>query len=338
MKGEKVVLGFSGGVDSAAAGMRLRNEGYDVTALTLDMTGDADLRARARAEARRLGLRHEILDVREAFRREVEAYFGRSYLAGSTPAPCTRCNSLIKWPSLCSYADSIGARWIATGHYFRVGIVNGRRYVLRAIDAGKDQSYYLWGLGPDLLDRVLAPMGDVLKKTLERRPGERESMGVCFLHGGDYRTWIERHYGVQPSGEVVTTDGRLLGYHEGAAFYTAGQRRGLHLPPGMAVVRVDAAANRVVVGPDAALWRRTLWLEQCRVTDERELLTEDGGGLQVVIRGVGRNPRGPLHVGKSPKGYRVELDEGAWAPAPGQPAVFYRGDRVIGGGIIANFD
>lgn len=127
-------------------------------------------------------------------------------------------------------------------------------------------------------------------------------------------------------------DGCLLGRHDGVAFYTAGQRRGLSLPAGMAVVSVDATANRLVAGPDEALWRRTLWLEACRVTDERELLTA-GGDLRLVIRGVGRNPEGPLRVEKTAEGYRVGLDDGAWAPAPGQPAVFYLGERVLGGGI-----
>lgn len=337
MEETKVVLGFSGGIDSAAAAVRLRSEGYDVTALTLDMTGDRALLDAACDAVRRLGLRHEVLDVRELFRREVEEYFGRSYLEGRTPAPCTRCNTRVKWPSLAAYADSVGARWFATGHYFRIRTVGGRRYVARALDARKDQSYYLWGLAPELLERVMTPMGDVLKESLPQRPGVRESMGVCFLRGRGCWAWLEEHYGRQPSGEVVGLDGCLLGRHDGVAFYTAGQRRGLSLPAGMAVVSVDAAANRLVAGPDEALWRRTLWLEACRVTDERELLTA-GGDLRLVIRGVGRNPEGPLRVEKTAEGYRVGLDDGAWAPAPGQPAVFYLGDRVLGGGIIAKFD
>lgn len=331
-----LILGFSGGIDSAAAAQRLSAEGYDVTALTLDMTGDSTAVEQARRRAAGLGLRHEVVDIRAGFRREVEDYFTDAYLAGHTPAPCTRCNERIKWPQLIAHADATGAHYVATGHYFRIEYHNGHPYVARAADQAKDQSYYLWGVPPATLRRVVTPMGDVIKKELApAKDAPRESMGVCFLGGGGYRDLLESRFGPLVPGEVVDTQGRVISRHDGAACYTIGQKRGLGLPDGMAVVATDIARNRLVAGPDALLWHHTLELEQCRVTDERELL--EATDLRVVIRGVGRNPQGTARITRTPTGYRAELEEPAWAPAAGQPAVFYRGGRVLGGGIVVRY-
>ena len=191
MKDNRVLLGFSGGIDSFAAVGLLQAAGYHVTALTLDMRGDSALLEKARLRAGALGIPWRMRSVRERFEREVVDYFTDSYFRGCTPAPCTRCNSRIKWPCLAAEADALGIRHIATGHYFRITSAGGKRYVTRAADNRKDQSYYLWDLPQEILDRVLTPMGTVIKRNIvEELADRRESMGVCFLEGRPCRDFL----------------------------------------------------------------------------------------------------------------------------------------------------
>ncbi len=178
MKDNRVLLGFSGGIDSFAAVGLLQAAGYHVTALTLDMRGDSALLEKARLRAGALGIPWRMRSVRERFEREVVDYFTDSYFRGCTPAPCTRCNSRIKWPCLAAEADALGIRHIATGHYFRITSAGGKRYVTRAADNRKDQSYYLWDLPQEILDRVLTPMGTVIKRNIVGLGGGR------YRHGG----------------------------------------------------------------------------------------------------------------------------------------------------------
>lgn len=192
MKDNRVLLGFSGGIDSFAAVGLLQAAGYHVTALTLDMRGDSALLEKARLRAGALGIPWRMRSVRERFEREVVDYFTDSYFRGCTPAPCTRCNSRIKWPCLAAEADALGIRHIATGHYFRITSAGGKRYVTRAADNRKDQSYYLWDLPQEILDRVLTPMGTVIKRNIvEELADRRESMGVCFLEDARAATSCE---------------------------------------------------------------------------------------------------------------------------------------------------
>ena len=191
MKDNRVLLGFSGGIDSFAAVGLLQAAGYHVTALTLDMRGDSALLEKARLRAGALGIPWRMRSVRERFEREVVDYFTDSYFRGCTPAPCTRCNSRIKWPCLAAEADALGIRHIATGHYFRITSAGGKRYVTRAADNRKDQSYYLWDLPQEILDRVLTPMGTVIKRNIveelaDHRP-EKGPRPAAGLGGGRYR-------------------------------------------------------------------------------------------------------------------------------------------------------
>ena len=247
MKDNRVLLGFSGGIDSFAAVGLLQAAGYHVTALTLDMRGDSALLEKARLRAGALGIPWRMRSVRERFEREVVDYFTDSYFRGCTPAPCTRCNSRIKWPCLAAEADALGIRHIATGHYFRITSAGGKRYVTRAADNRKDQSYYLWDLPQEILDRVLTPMGTVIKRNIvEELADRRESMGVCFLEGRPCRDFLrsrDKTEALRP-GPIIDSAGHRLGTHDGAALYTIGQKKGLDLPPGWAVVAIDTAANR----------------------------------------------------------------------------------------------
>lgn len=335
---ESVLLAFSGGMDSRTAA-RLLLEEYEVESLTLDTTGDADLLLSAKRYATELGIEHSSLDVQAEFRHRIIDYFTDSYAAGRTPAPCTVCNPMIKWRYLIDEADRRGIEHVATGHYFNIERYNNHLYVARADDSRKDQSYYLWGLSQHVLQRALTPMGHVIKDNI--RSGfmhAKESMGLCFLRGESYRDYISR---TQPAltlkGDVVDTEGRKVGSHAGVAFYTIGQKRGFECElSGVAVVGIDAAMNRIIVGKDAELYHSTLEINDCNIVDKEEFMQADD--VRVVIRGIGRNPQEYMRRAEpAGEGYRIHLSDPAWAPAAGQPVVFYRQNRVIGGGIVERY-
>lgn len=332
----RVVLGFSGGMDSVTAAQLLRNNGYDVMALTLDTVGDKFVIEAARQRAIQLGIPFEVLDVSSEFTSRIIDYFSNSYVSGRTPAPCTLCNPLIKWNFLLQRADAIGADYVATGHYFKVELYNNRYYVAKAADAVKDQSYYLWGLGQNVLSRVLTPMSDVIKSDIKQNfSGSRESMGLCFLQGRSYREFLsERTPGLVQKGDIVDLNGRIVGRHDGVAFYTIGQKRGLDVEiSGVAVVGINAERNELIVGPQEQLFYAILEVDNCNIVDEHELLSAND--ISVVVRGVGRNPQGFVRrIERSGSGYKIHLSDPAWAPAVGQPLVFYRQNRVVGGGIV----
>lgn len=336
----KVLVGFSGGADSMEAVRRLSEQGFDVEALTLDMTGDASLCDRARTAARHLGVPLRLIDVRQRFEHDVVENFVQEYLCGHTPAPCTRCNTHVKWPELLAVADREGFERIATGHYFRIERYEERFYVAVAADERKDQSYYLWGLSQEILRRTETPLGEAYKQEVMARHGNgasyRESMGVCFLRGGDYRSFLSKRSCLPGCGEVVDRAGCIVGRHDGFPFYTIGQKRGNGVPEGCCVVCVDADRNKLIVGKDSDLLHARLEVDGwCCVWPEELFSACD---VRVKIRGVGRNPEGFARVERHGSRLRVLLDTPAWAPAPGQPVVFYRGRRVIGGGILCYSD
>lgn len=334
---ERVLLGFSGGIDSVTSVRLLQAEGYDVVALTLDMTGDEGVLRRAAERAAELGVEHHVVDVRASFSHHVIDYFIQSYLRGCTPAPCTVCNPLIKWHYMARCADNLNIKYIASGHYFNVVEFNGKCYVKRAADVAKDQSYYLWGLEQSILRRVVTPMGSVIKEQIKADfADKRESMGVCFLQGQLYRDFITSHYPMaMRQGDVVDVAGRVVGWHEGIAFYTVGQKRGFECSvAGGVVVDIDAECNRLIVGVNDDLYKHIIDIVECNIVDEEELLAAED--IIILVRGLGRNPSGFLRsVVPTAEGYRLELNSPAWALALGQPVVLYRGDRVLGGGFIA---
>lgn len=334
---ERVLLGFSGGIDSCTSVQRLQDMGYQPIALTIDTIGDASMLALAREKALALGIEWHAYDAREAFKRDVIDYFCSEYALGHTPAPCTRCNSLIKWRILASVADALGIEQIATGHYFNVAECGGLYYVAKGVDADKDQSYYLWGLDQDILRRAITPMGNAIKSDVKRAfEDKRESMGICFLHGAPYAEFL-CSYGVKMTeGEIVTSDGVVCGCHNGIARYTIGQRRGVGIPEGMCVVGIDAERNSLIVGTKSMLHYHRLVVSGCNVVNESEILT--ASDITIKIRGIGRNPQLPVSVERCAEGYVVTTVDSAYAPAVGQPLVFYRDNLVIGGGIVVGFN
>lgn len=335
---EPLLLLFSGGVDSQEAARRSMAAGYRVVALTLDMVGDESMLSAARQAAEALAIEHIVVDVRDEFSHQIEEYFISSYAVGRTPAPCTLCNPLIKWRYIIAKADELGIEKVASGHYFGVERVGHLFYVVRAADPVKDQSYYLWGLPQPTLSRIVTPMRDVIKSEILRGGGSpRESMGVCFLRGRSYGDYLREVAGeLTHEGEIVDTQGRVVGRHDGVAFYTIGQKRGLqHSLQGVAIVDIDAQHNRLVVGEDALLYHHTIEIEQALVVDEQELLSSDD--ISLVVRGLGRNPEGFIkRVEPTERGYTITLSQPAWAVAEGQPLLFYRQNRVLGGGIVCH--
>lgn len=332
-----VLLGFSGGIDSTAAVDILREEGYRVVALTIDTMGDEAMLRRARERAEQLGVEWVVYDGRERFRSEIIGYFIEEYRRGRTPAPCTRCNTLIKWRILDAVATEYGIDQIATGHYFNIEERNGRRYVAKGLDPNKDQSYYLWGLSQQILSRAVTPMGCRIKSAVKERFADKsESMGICFLHGCHYADFLEDEGLMLEEGEVIDTEGMVVGHHNGIARYTIGQRRGAGIPEGLRVVGIEAECNRIVVGENSILNKHVLYVEECNIVDESELMSATD--ITVKIRGIGRNPEFPVRVERHGRGFKVTTKDAAWAPAQGQPLVFYRDNLVIGGGIVVGFE
>jgi tRNA-specific 2-thiouridylase len=347
---------MSGGVDSAAAAAFLAREGHEVVGATLKLWcyGGAEASPRsccslrdiedARASAAALGIRHYVLDEEKDFDREVVQPFVRSYLAGETPNPCVRCNTHLKFGSLLTRARRLGFDAVATGHYARLRHGPQGPRLLRARDRAKDQSYVLWGLlRPDLC-QTRFPLGDHTKEEVReaaRSVGlpvaeKTESQDICFVPAGGYADFIRGRAGdvtqTRP-GDLVDTEGNVLGRHPGAVHYTVGQRRGLGVARGrpLYVVAVDSPRNRVVVGSEEELYRSAMAVREVNwVSCDRPR-----GPLEAEVKvRYGARPA-PARVEPEGEGRaRVWFREPQRAVAPGQSAVFYQGDLVLGGGVI----
>ncbi len=340
----RVAVAMSGGVDSAVALLRSLPNAVGVTLrLWLDPAGPDSERAccspdsviAARETCHRLDVPHVTLDLREEFRRAVVAPFVRGYARGETPNPCTRCNGGFRFAELLAFARRAGADRLATGHYARIVERDGRLLLARGADPAKDQSYMLAGLDPRKLARVSFPLGEQ-DKAATRAEAERaglaaarkpESQEACFLAGDDYRAFLGRQ-GLEPhEGTIVAEDGSELGRHDGFWRFTPGQRRGLGLaaPEPLYVLGTRPSANAVVVGPHSALARTEV--------AARGRLYTDAERVEAKLRY--RSPAVPARVAPTSRGFRLQLDEPVYGVAPGQAAVLYDGDAVVGYGLIA---
>ena len=340
----RVAVAMSGGVDSAVALVRAGREAIGVTLrLWLDPEGSSAERAccspaavvAARETCHALGLPHVTLDLREEFRRAVVRAFVAGYAAGQTPNPCARCNGSFRFDALLAFAARAGAEVLWTGHYARVVEREGLRLLGRGADPAKDQSYMLATLNPALLDRIDFPLGGQTKadtRAEAARAGlavaERaESQEACFLAGGDYRAFLERQGIESKPGVIVGEDGRVFGRHDGVWRFTPGQRRGTGVAAGapLYVVHTDVRSGTLVVGPRASL-------AHTRV--------EARGTLHLPVDRVEakfryRSGTVPARVELDEEGFALELEEPVYAVAPGQIAVLYDRDAVVGAGIIA---
>lgn len=329
---EKVVLGLSGGVDSAVSAALLKRQGFEVTGMFLDIGAEA-ARQDAAAAADYLGIPLTIVDIREELERNVCAPFAEAYLRGETPNPCILCNPSVKFKTLLSEADKIGAQYISTGHYARTK--NGGLYKGRPEN---DQSYMLCRLLPEQLERLLLPLGDYKKSQVRELAEELglpvaakpDSMEICFIPDGDYGAFIERRGIVPPEGDFVDPEGRRLGRHRGVHRYTVGQRRGLGIAAGrrIFVSEIRPASNEVVLSDG-----EELYLSHASVRDVNWLLPQkDSFTAWVKVR----HSKTQTEAVVTPAGAGAELEfsEPVRAPVAGQSAVFYVEDRLVGGGFI----
>ena len=339
----RIAVAMSGGVDSAVALLKSLPNAIGITLrLWLDPDGpDSDRSCcspaavlAARATCHSLGVPHVTLDLREEFRRAVVDPFVRGYERGETPNPCIHCNGGFRFARLLAFAHRAGADTLATGHYARIVEHRGRLLLARGLDPDKDQSYMLARLDPAKLDRISFPLGAQTKAETRAEAeraglsaaGREESQEACFLAGDDYRMFLERRGLEAEEGSIVDEDGQEVGKHGGYWRFTPGQRKGLGVAAQepLYAIRSDAATNTVVVGPLEALARTTI---------------EASGDLYVPAEHVQaklryRSDAVPAHVHLHEGGFRLELDRPAYGVAPGQAAVVYEDDVVVGAGLI----
>lgn len=356
---ERAVVAMSGGVDSSVALLKVLEAGYDAIGVTMklweyrdtggNLLGEStccpvDAINNARDVCVSNGVPHYTLDFQEVFQQTVIDNFVEEYFRGRTPNPCVRCNSYVKWDALLRQADQLGAHIIATGHYARIADgSDGKPRLLRGKDPYKDQSYMLWGISRDTLARTFFPLGDMTKAQVRQTARDKdlisaetsESQEICFITDNDYaRFLISQGNGRLPdleNGEIVDESGRVIGTHRGYPFYTVGQRRGLgiaHTEP-LYVKELNPAANQIKVAPQASLYS-TL----CFVENLNWLVDEPSVPVQVHAQIRYNSAGAPARLTPEGNYFRLEFQEPQLAVTPGQSAVFYDNEVVMGGGII----
>ena len=342
----KVLLGMSGGTDSSVAALLLKDAGYDVTGVTFrfyEKEGDTEYVDDAAGLCERLGINHIVYDARDIFRQTIIDYFVHEYMTGHTPVPCTVCNNQLKWPLLAKLAEERGIYHIATGHYVRRKTMEDLHFIAKGTDVDKDQSFFLWGLQQDILERILLPMGDLTKTRVREIAEERgflkaarkkDSIGVCFCPM-DYRSFLQKEVppGIIVPGKFYDEHGNYIARHEGYPFYTIGQRRGLGLDLNRAVFvkEIIPEENKVILGDLKSLERTEMRLKDWNIISPEMLLNKE----DVIVKIRYRKQANRCTVTLMPDHtLQVSLHEPLTAIASGQAAAFYRDDVVLGGGII----
>lgn len=357
---KKVVVGMSGGVDSSVAAYLLRERGYDVIGVTMQIWQDEEVEIQAknggccglsavddaRAVADRLQIPYYVMNFKKEFKEKVIDYFVEAYIKGQTPNPCIACNRYVKWESLLQRSMEIGADYIATGHYARiVKLSNGRYAIADSVTAAKDQSYALYNLTQYQLAHTLMPVGEYTKEEI-RRIAEREklpvadkpdSQEICFIPDNDYAAFIDREApeSVPGKGNYVTKDGTVLGEHQGITHYTVGQRKGLNLAMGhpVFVTGIRPENNEVVIGEAEDVFQDTLlcnalnWMGIEKLTEPREVLAKiryAHAGERCLIEKAGEDC------------VKCSFHSPVRAITPGQAVVFYEDGHVLGGGTIVS--
>lgn len=356
----RVLVAMSGGIDSTVAAMMMHEQGYEVVGITMKTwdyansggskkeTGCCSLDSinDAREVAVKMGFHHFIVDIREEFGDYVIDDFVDEYMAGRTPNPCILCNTHIKWSSLLKRADALDCEMIVTGHYAKISESDGRRYISKAVDHHKDQSYVLWGLSQECMARTQFPLGGYTKPEIRQMAADRgyealskkaESYEICFVPDNDYRGFLKRRLpeleDQVKGGEYLDTVGNVIGSHDGYPFYTIGQRKGLGMAFGepMYVTEIRPDTNQVVLGRVEDLMRQGMFVRQVNwMKYEHPPLDTD------LVTQIRYNDPGSLaHIRSSVDDeIEVEFMANVRGVAPGQSAVFYEGDDVVGGGLI----
>ena len=362
-----VAVAMSGGVDSSTVAALLHKRGTRVIGFTMQLwdqrrlpqvagegaTGrccSLDDVYDARRVADQLGIPYYVVNFEAEFEERVVKPFVAEYLAGRTPIPCTLCNNHVKFRSFLEMAKGVGAEWIATGHYARIRYdgAAGRRQLLRAVDRSKDQTYFLFGLTQEQLAQTMFPLGELTKtqvRELARQLGlsvaeKNESQEICFIPNGDYAAFLEAYFQDQGAplgrtrGEIVTADGRVLGEHAGVHRFTIGQRKGLGVAVGepLYVITTDPGAQRVVVGAEKQLFRDRLFAHSMNWVS----IDPPEAPLRAEVKIRNKHEAAPATVFPtgSPERVEIRFDEPQRAVTPGQAAVLYDGDLVLGGGWI----
>ncbi|MFS8819759.1 tRNA 2-thiouridine(34) synthase MnmA [Synechococcus sp. W60.1] len=345
----RIVAALSGGVDSSTVAALLQEQGYAVEGVTLWlMRGKGQCCTEglvdAAAVCEQLGIPHHVVDSRELFQANIVDYLVAGYAEGITPLPCSQCNKTVKFGPLLAYArEKLGISQIATGHYARVRLdtESGRYQLLRAVDRQKDQSYFLYDLSQDHLASSRFPLGEYTKaqtRQLAARYGlvtadKPESQDLCLIETyGSMRSFLDQYLGQRP-GEIVDTQGRVLGSHEGIHHYTVGQRKGLGIASSrpLYVVRIDAAMNRVVVGEREEATQAEAWVSQVNWVS----IPAPTASLAVEVQVRYRTPPVPaMVIPESPERVKLQFAEPQFGVTPGQAAVWYHGDLLLGGGIL----
>ena len=356
----RVVAAMSGGVDSSVVAAMLKAQGYDVIGITLQLydhgaaiekkgacCAGQDIHD-ARNVSDQIGIPHYVLDYESKFREQVMEDFADTYLAGSTPIPCIRCNQTVKFSDLLKTARDLGADCLATGHYIRRTDGDDGPELHRAADASRDQSYFLFATTAEQLDYLRFPLGD-LPKTQVRELADQfnlpvaskpDSQDICFVPEGSYTTVVEKlRPGAGRGGDIEHLDGRVLGQHNGVIHYTIGQRRGLGVATGdpLYVVKIDAPNRRVIVGPREALMTSGLLLEELNWLGEGSLQAAADAGMPVLVRVRSTRPPVPARLGWSDVVPVIWFDNPEEGVARGQAPVLYDAEgstRILGGGFI----
>ncbi|MGQ1909944.1 tRNA 2-thiouridine(34) synthase MnmA [Marinifilum sp. RC60d5] len=355
----KIILGMSGGTDSSVTAMLLKEQGYEVIGVTLWFYTHSHSYAandsypefihEAKKLAKELNLEHHIIDARKEFRDTIIQFFLDEYMAGRTPSPCIQCNPNLKWKLLCAKADELNCEYVATGHYIKIVKEDNYYYIKKGKDLVKDQSYFLWNLKQNILCRTLTPLGEYTKDEVRklaksfgfaRVATKPESMGICFMNRMDYREFLQE---MIPDinkkigkGKLVNTQGEEIGTHDGYPYYTVGQKRGLSLKEksGLMVSKIDKKNNILTLEKKDDLNKLHINVSNYYFHNIKDINTNN---ITTLVRGLGRNPKGFSKITIiNETELIVNLENPAWAIAPGQPVAFYIEDKLIGGGFAEN--
>ena len=350
----KVIVAMSGGVDSSVAALLLKQAGHEVVGVTMRLYSidqeklpayykgccSIDDVEDARRVCQLLGIPHYVMDVQKEFKKHVIDYFLSEYQNGSTPHPCIACNDKIKFSFLMQRANYLGAEYISTGHHARIQYWDSSYHLLRSTDIQKDQSYVLYGMGQQELSHTLMPVGWYNKDQIRSmaveanfpNAGKPDSQDICFIPFGDYRKFLEQRISSKP-GRLIDNEGNILGQHLGIERFTIGQRRGLGIQSAkpLFVTNIDAGSRDVTVGPEEQLFQETLWTSDVKFVSDQA--PANGTKVNIKIRYKSSEVSALLY----PKGENafVRLSTPQRAVTPGQAAVFYSGEEVLGGGRIA---